>query len=348
MARVPLDLTVWYLNQRRVSELIGSDCVVKIGNSVSKADSHLAKLATQSAYKESVVRILNSGRVDNLNYLIEKNEVKVGSYFTLHDRFYFKGLNEISRNGLDWRSETPAIGHSKIKNSCTYEKLEFSFFSEHLTSTSSWHELSGNKKILFFGLVTDIKGTTIVAKPYCISSFAMNLLDFDNFSCAWQNNLETYVDAIGSFEKVRDFKIRKSPEQLKVLKNIKELEVKTAFADIIGEPYIQKDWAGEKSDLFTTRVTYSGERISTAFMFKGPSVFKPLTPALLGKNGDQIGRLFTEPAELVILQHCHRVESSVHDQMRAFAERIHSRRLFCIIDGYDTYRILKSYNKCGL
>jgi hypothetical protein len=90
-----------------------------------------------------------------------------------------------------------------------------------------------------------------------------------------------------------------------------------------------------------------GKRISTAFLFKGPAKFHPMIPADLGKNGDQIGRLFSEPADLLILQHCHEVTPAVRKQMRAYAQQMGNPRRFCILDGYDTLRILKAYGKCG-
>ena len=64
----------------------------------------------------------------------------------------------------------------------------------------------------------------------------------------------------------------------------------------------------------------------------------------LGTNGDKTDRLFSEPADLLVLQHSHGVRST----MRTFASRIHELRYFSIIDGYDTVRLLKPYGKCGL
>ena len=55
---------------------------------------------------------------------------------------------------------------------------------------------------------------------------------------------------------------------------------------------------------------------------KGRAKPKKLTVADLGKNGDQISRLFSEPSDLVVLQHCDRVTSAVRDHMCAFATRI--------------------------
>lgn len=37
----------------------------------------------------------------------------------------------------------------------------------------------------------------------------------------------------------------------------------------------------------------------------------------LGKNGDQIDQLFTEPAELLVLRHCHQIKPSVVNMMDA-------------------------------
>jgi len=81
---------------------------------------------------------------------------------------------------------------------------------------------------------------------------------------------------------------------LSALPDIPERQIKEAFAEIIGEPTIPKDWGGERSDLFSDRVRLDGKRISTALMLKGPAQFAPLTPAGLGKNGDQIDRVFSE------------------------------------------------------
>jgi hypothetical protein len=135
---------------------------------------------------------------------------------------------------------------------------------------------------------------------------------------------------------------------LGALRHIPERQIKQAFAEIIGEPTVPKDWGGERSDLFSDRLRLDGKRISSALMFKGPAQFAPLTPAGLGKNGDQIGRLFSEPADLLILQHCHEISSAVRGQMRAYAQQIGKLKLFCLIDGYDTLRLLRAYNKCGL
>ncbi len=73
-----------------------------------------------------------------------------------------------------------------------------------------------------------------------------------------------------------------------------------------------------------------------------------MTLAELGKNGDQVVRLYAEPADILVLQHCHLIEIPVRAMMRSFAQQFGNLRTCCIIDGNDTLRILKTYRKCGL
>ena len=59
--------------------------------------------------------------------------------------------------------------------------------------------------------------------------------------------------------------------------------------------------------------------MSSAWLFKGPGFPRAMTIAALGKNGDQIDRLFTESAELLVLQHCHEITPAVAGMMDAYA-----------------------------
>ena len=52
---------------------------------------------------------------------------------------------------------------------------------------------------------------------------------------------------------------------------------------IIGETGRFKDWGGETSDLYTTRLRVGGGRKAAAFGFKGKGLTGVLTPARMGK-----------------------------------------------------------------
>ena len=64
----------------------------------------------------------------------------------------------------------------------------------------------------------------------------------------------------------------------------------------------------------------------------------------LGKNNDQIVRLATEPANILIVQHCHNILPAVRKTLRAFAVQPSYPRRYCLIDGKDSLRLLKAYN----
>ena len=120
------------------------------------------------------------------------------------------------------------------------------------------------------------------------------------------------VDDIDSFALIRRVTVEEVADLLPGgLLRIPEAKVKETILAIVGEPFEHRDWGGERSDVFTTRIQYQGARTPTAMLLKGPAVGAVLYPADLGKRGDQSLRLFGEPAELLIVQFNGKIESSV-------------------------------------
>jgi hypothetical protein len=84
-----------------------------------------------------------------------------------------------------------------------------------------------------------------------------------------------------------------------------------------------------------------------AFAFKGRGTKKKLTPRDMGKNGDQIQRLFMSPAKLFIVQHVGEIDESVVDQMysaavtRSYATG--DQVYYGTINGGDTIRLMAAY-----
>jgi hypothetical protein len=345
---IPLDLTCWYLNSRRVMELVGADALANRLRVISGMDGQLRKNAELAIQKDAVTEWLQTTNPSPLGKLIAENRLKEGTVFTHYTNFFFKGLSSVQSAITKSKPVPMAGGYAKLEGWLSDAKLTFKFSHEHLTSESAWHELSGQKRQLLLGLITNIEEAVIEATPYVIANPLSGLEQLRGYGSYWPNHLEAHVDGIDTFTRVRDLPDRPSKGDLMRLRDIPETDIKNAFAEIIGEPLVPKDWGGEKSDLFSSRVVINGSRISTAFVFKGPAQFKPMTGAELGKNGDQIVRLFTEPADLFVLQHCHEITPAVRVTMRAFAQQTGRLRLVCIIDGYDTLRILRAYKKCGL
>ncbi|NGX96094.1 MAG: hypothetical protein G4V63_12980, partial [Candidatus Afipia apatlaquensis] len=74
-----------------------------------------------------------------------------------------------------------------------------------------------------------------------------------------------------------------------------------------------------------------------------------LTPKKLGKNGDQIQRLFNSPADVFFVQYHDQIDESVVEQMKRFAiaNSVTENKLvmFGVIDGDDSNRLIAAYPK---
>src|SRR5262249_35477412 len=93
---------------------------------------------------------------------------------------------------------------------------------------------------------------------------------------------------------------------------------------------------------------FRGKRRSAAFALKGRATKGPLTPKKMGKNGDQLGRLFTSEAQLFFVVYHSKIDEAVTQQMRAhaLARALGGVRVYyCLIDGTDLARPVPPYPK---
>ena len=349
---VDYDLTCWYLNRRRVIELLSALNLagdIKAITASTSSDDALQQHMVLSLLKDRLTDWLRAANPPTLGQLIVTGKLQRGTVFTHYTTYRCRGLPQVGKALHTGSSPVPtAEAYAKLDGFQPGQKISFRFHHDHLTSASSWSELSGQRRLLVLGAATSITDKLIKAIPWVIADPLPDLFR----PCTvigehWDERFEVHVDDIDSFARVRDIPQPRGKAVLDPLRDIPEQDIKTAFADMIGEQMVPKDWGGERSDLFSTRVRLNDKRISTAFAFKGKSKFHPMTMADLGKNGDQIPRLFSEPADLLVLQHCHQITPLVRETMRAFAERMGNLRLCCLIDGYDTLRLFQAYGKCN-
>jgi len=152
------------------------------------------------------------------------------------------------------------------------------------------------------------------------------------------------IDEVDSFARAR--RARVDPGDYTP---IAESRFKAGIAKILHESGRFRDWGGERNDLYTSRVVVSGKRHAAAFAFKGPGTSGTLTPGKMGKNGDQIQRLFKTAASVFIVQYWGQVAESVTEQMEEFAKAKSAVEgtviYFGVIDGDDSNRLLKAYPK---
>jgi len=152
------------------------------------------------------------------------------------------------------------------------------------------------------------------------------------------------IDDVDSFEEVKKIPFKKH-------KNIpiREDIIKEGLKKIIEEEGEFKDWGGETDDLYTNRIIFQGKRTPVAFGLKGSGTKGKLTPKKMGKEGDQIQRLFKSPSDVFIIQYWDQIAESIIDQMKtmAIAKSVLEQKtiFYGIIDGQDTSRLIEAYKQ---
>ena len=156
---------------------------------------------------------------------------------------------------------------------------------------------------------------------------------------------ELFIDDVAEFKRVRGLQAAALPAVSP--KRLPERVFKYGIAAILGNKGKFQDWGGERGDLYSSFVTIRGRRRSTAFGLKGPATAPPLTPKKLGKNGDQIQRLFSFTADAFFIQFEGRIEESVKEQMlaQAIKKSYESRReiFHGVIALEDSHRLRVEY-----
>jgi len=155
---------------------------------------------------------------------------------------------------------------------------------------------------------------------------------------------EVFAEDIAEFSCCKEVSISDSDEWSNVMRSLSEREVKRCLCAILGD-LPKLDWAGEQDDHFAASLHLGGQQITAAFLLKGPAMFREMTPDLLGSRADQVYRLACTPAQILVVQHCHHIGEAVRATLRAFAVTPHNPRHYCLIDGKETYKILKAYGQ---
>ena len=153
------------------------------------------------------------------------------------------------------------------------------------------------------------------------------------------------IDDVEQFSRVK--KIKKLPERLSP-ERLPERTVKRGILRLLQEAKNPKDWGGESNDIFSVKLKARGRRQRAAFALKGPAKKGILVPAMMGKNGDQIQRLFGSPADVFFVQYEGEIAESVVTLMEQLAKArslLGGEILYGIIDRDDTYRLRLAFPK---
>ncbi|WP_146033961.1 hypothetical protein [Nostoc cycadae] len=175
----------------------------------------------------------------------------------------------------------------------------------------------------------------LIGYPYLADSKTGSLL-WKKYTGFYQLHLEDFKE----FEAVKEYPL---PDSFEKMRYIKESVFKRCLGMILKES-TPKDWGGESSDFFTSHLHLFERRLSAAFLLKGPAKYSPMTLSHLGKNSDQIVRLSKEPADVLIVQHCHDILPPVIETLKVFATQPSQARHYCVMDGRESLRMLKVFN----
>lgn len=160
------------------------------------------------------------------------------------------------------------------------------------------------------------------------------------------------IDRIDSFARVRGVGVTEVAPILPTIAKLREEFVKVCLVDILGLPSVPKDWGGENDDVYSTHLLHNGERIAGSFALKGRSVPGRMRIRDLGKNGDQLVRLTSQPVDLFVIQHVNEVDSAVRKSLQNEIIAVRASRnpqaVGSLWDGVDTARLLVAHGYLDL
>ncbi|MGY4568131.1 MULTISPECIES: hypothetical protein [Bradyrhizobium] len=280
----------YYLNSRRLGLLADVNFAIEAQSPlVENSGDRVLAMRDVAATAQDLLR---QGRFSNLAEVVATKDVDdkriLGFVWGV---FTFSGAAEAIRRAQEGKPPRNATLKAAIPLAATEFDMLGEMSIDHFFSTTSVGVLKGKKRMLVAGHF-EFHGHRVEVFPYIIGE---EIEAAGPLPMPIATSIRVYAQDIDQFSRV-EHSPQPTAADLKAIESMPEVAVKQAFADIIGEPYVSKDWGGEKSDLQTARLTIEDEPTSAAFLFKGPSVSGPLHPGNMGKRGNQLIRAFDEPA----------------------------------------------------
>jgi hypothetical protein len=222
-------------------------------------------------------------------------------------------------------------------------QIEFHYSTSHICASTMWAELYHGGPVSIIAELHDANSKTIIFNPLVMGLPWLEKADQKpTFDIMWWSYdfYENFVEDFAEFKQVLAVPPPASPDPMKL---VSEWAFKRCLGKILGDT-VTRDWGGETSDYYTAHLHLNGRRVTAAFLLKGPAHFAPMNLNHLGKNNDQIVRLASEPAQVLIVQHSHDILPPVRETLRAFAVQPSRPRRYCLIDGRDSLRLLLAYD----
>lgn len=328
-----LKLVPYFLNHEIALNLLGASVVESRAYLPSEADNNLERQSKHHAVCRALAEHLDAIGMTDLEKAVLRKTIRVGDIVGIEQAFYFR---RVPGPG----GKPRIFMHGKLHTDATVQ-LEASVDFARMTSDTGGYVLSGRSAAYVLAVVADIEDTKITLRPFFIGTLGIGGSE-TIFGPQPINGRRIYPSKIDQFSKA-DFTRKASAKHLRLVADMAESDVKTHLAEIIGEAFVPQDWGGEKSDLYTSTLSINGQQVSAAFLLKGKSVKRPMQIGDLGKNGDQLDRLSSEPVELLVVQSNQSITSFVVNMAEVYAHDIRNLRRYMILDGADSARILSAY-----
>ncbi len=337
MVRIALE--PYFLHEEQVQAILGLDRAVA---AISRIPDTQAVSANPKPYAlaTALAEALPGLGVPELQRAVREQTLRVGDLIGIEQDFTFR--RDKARDAPGYK---PVEFHA-VLNTDEGTAVSGTFNAARLVSASAAGSLSGVRPAYILGtVITHTSGTIKIRAAF--AGVRTYVDDEQDAAYGITRARRVYPSEIDQFSSI-NFLAPIAPDEVVQVLKIPEEAVKTTIARLLDEHYVHKDWGGERSDLYTSRLWIHGQQVSSAWIFKGgPGFPRPMTVKALGAQGDQIDRLYSQPAEVMVLQHCHEITPAVVSMMESYAHDFRNPRRYMIIDGTDTARILKAQGLLG-
>jgi hypothetical protein len=272
-----LNISALYLSQKRLNEVLSRETLpvtARIYTLSAPENSGLQRTAILGAYEDAVLAWLTVAKLPSLGQLVAENRLTQGAFFTHLGAFSGSGiLDGASRHARSLPLKKEAKLTTKLDLFRTGLTLDVQVHPENYTTASAPGEMSGKRRLFLVGRVTECETNALRAQAYVVGHLheepRKGIPITDRFGrLPW--HMEVFPSEIENFAAAASVNTPTKAE-ITQLQGILEEEVKEAFASIVGEPFVPKDWAGERSDLRTTQLRIDGQQVAAAIAFKGRS-----------------------------------------------------------------------------
>lgn len=335
-ADMQLSIDPGFVHHRKIQTLLGTDGMVYVDRAIAKlgdASGSFYNLRVNHIYKDALLMFCEAMHVPTLGEVLAARKGR-----------FFCSTEELLPTSDVYRDErlvtqvlTPGVSEPAV---------ELHYAAAHITADTTRTELAQGGPMAVVAQLHRFHDGKLVFYPLLMGapwlSPKSTPAPFDAPEWESYSFFEQFIEDITEFSRVKDVAM---PTSFDVMQQISEKAFKQCLGEILGDT-VRADWGGETSDHFTSHVHLGERRTTAAFLLKGPgNGFRPMSLNHLGKNNDQIYRLAQEPAELLVVQHCHDIEPPVRATLRAFAVQPGAPRRYCLIDGKDSLRLLTAYEK---